>query len=121
MATQAVGYFTLTAILYQDETIPNALAILVTNVTEQGHYLQELTQNRNELRLLRQQLMQRNAQLDLLLHHYLPHTVAEALLKGDLRPDLGGDLREVSIYWTSAKTGDTVDKLSRHLGTLLLL
>ncbi|MBN1874115.1 MAG: PAS domain-containing protein [Anaerolineae bacterium] len=95
-------YFTLTAIAWdKDEQL--TLAVLVTDATEQGTYLQELMQNRNELRLLRDRLSRLNAQLEFMLNHYLPPEVAEALVKGELRPELGGELRYITILFADVR------------------
>lgn len=80
-----------------------AFLVLVADVTEQGRYIQELMQGRNELRLLRQEMARLNAQLDFLLRHYVSPDVAEALIKGRLRPELGGELRDVSILFADAR------------------
>jgi len=84
-----IRYFTLTAMPcppYLNATF----IVLIADVTEQGQYIQELMQSHNELRLLRRQLSKLNEQLDFLLRHYLPPDVAEALVNGTLRPELGG-------------------------------
>lgn len=102
--TTATGirYLTLTAIAGNMED-GVAWIVLLTDTTEQGMYLQELVQSRNELRLLRRELDRRNAQLDYLLRHYLPPEVAEALLNGELRPEVGGEVREVSILFADVR------------------
>ncbi|HOU15951.1 MAG TPA: adenylate/guanylate cyclase domain-containing protein [Anaerolineae bacterium] len=97
-----IRYFTLTAMPcppYLNATF----IVLIADVTEQGQYIQELMQSHNELRLLRRQLSKLNEQLDFLLRHYLPPDVAEALVNGTLRPELGGELREVSILFADAR------------------
>ena len=95
-------YFTLTA-MPCDQYLNAAFAVMIADVTEQGQYIQELMQSHNELRLLRRQLSKLNEQLDFLLRHYLPPDVAEALVNGTLRPELGGELREVSILFADAR------------------
>lgn len=80
-----------------------ALNVLVTDVTEQGLYIQELMQHRNELHLTKRKLADLSYQLDYLLRHYLPTEVADALLKGELQPQLGGELREVSILFADVR------------------
>jgi adenylate cyclase len=80
-----------------------AFLVLVADVTEQGRYMQELMQGRNDLRLLRHEMARLNEQLDFLLRHYVSPDVAEALVKGTLRPELGGELREVSILFADAR------------------
>lgn len=100
--TGEIRYLQIT--LAPGETLePGTVVVILSNVTEQGELLQELTQNRNELRLLRAQLTQSNNLLDYLLRHYIPGEIADALLKGELRPDLGGELREVSILFADAR------------------
>lgn len=80
-----------------------AFLVLMADVTEQGRYIQELLQSRNDLRLLRHEAARLNEQLDFLLRHYISPDVAEALVKGTLRPELGGELREVSILFADAR------------------
>jgi len=80
-----------------------AFLVLMADVTEQGRYIQELMQSRNDLRLLRHKMVRLNEQLDFLLRHYISPDVAEALVKGTLRPELGGELREVSILFVDAR------------------
>ncbi|MBN2394606.1 MAG: PAS domain-containing protein [Anaerolineae bacterium] len=106
-ANGEVYYFTLMVIPYTQDA-QAGLTILVTDVTQQGRYLQELTQSRNELRLLRGELFQLNEQLDFLLRHYLPSEVAEALVKGTLRPELGGELQEVSVLFADVRDFTTL-------------
>jgi len=77
--------------------------LLMVDTTEQGRYMQELAQSRNELRLLRLEMARLNEQLDFLLRHYIPPDVAEALVQGTLRPELGGELYEVSILFADAR------------------
>ena len=85
-----------------------ALMVLVTDVTEQGQLLQALTQSRNELRLARHKMIQLTYQLDYLLRHYVPAGVADALLVGNLQPNLGGELRPVTILFADVRGFTTV-------------
>jgi class 3 adenylate cyclase len=77
--------------------------VLVTDSTEAGEQIQELTQSRNELRLTRRRLAELSYRLDYLLRHYLSAEVADALLQGDLQPKLGGELREISILFADVR------------------
>lgn len=81
-----------------------ALMVLLSDVTEQGTYLQQLMQSRNELHLTRRKLAKLNDHLDYLLHHYVPPEVVFALLQGQMRPELGGEVREVSILFADARS-----------------
>jgi adenylate cyclase len=85
-----------------------ALVVLVTDVTEQGQFLQALTQSRNELRLARHKMTHLTYQLDYLLRHYVPAGVADALLAGNLQPNLGGDLRPVTVLFADVRGFTTV-------------
>lgn len=102
-------YFTLTAMACPPGVAAD-FVIVVADMTEQGNYLQELTQNRNELRLLRRRLSRLNEQLDFLLKHYLAPDVAEALIKGELQPELGGVVREASILFADARNFTTISE-----------
>ncbi|HQK14784.1 MAG TPA: adenylate/guanylate cyclase domain-containing protein [Anaerolineae bacterium] len=102
MPSDEVRYFTLT-VMPCDRYLNAALMVLIADVTEQGRYIQDLMQSHNELRLLWNQLSSLNEQQDFLLKHYLPPDVAEALVKGTLRPELGGKLREVTILFADAR------------------
>ncbi len=95
-------YLTVTAVFEQSD--PDiALIILVTDVTEHGKYLQELMQSRNDLKITRRRLATLSYQLDYLLRHYLSPEIADALLKGDLNLELGGELHEVSILFADVR------------------
>lgn len=62
-----------------------------------------LSQQRNELCLLRGNLTESNAQLDFLLRHYIPTEVADALLEQRLSPQQGGELRDVSVLFADLR------------------
>ncbi len=97
-----VRYFMLTAISC-DQYLDATAMVLLTDVTEPGKYIQELIQRHNELRVLKEQLSGLNQKLDFLLRHYLPPDVAEALVAGKVRPELGGELREVTVLFADAR------------------
>ncbi len=82
---------------------PGWLLLLITDRTTEGRYLQELMQNRNELSLTRAQLAQSNAMLDFLLKRYLDPRLAEAFIKGELKLELGGEQREVTVLFADAR------------------
>ncbi len=95
-------YYGLVVIPYPSEA-ETPVAVLVTDMTDQGRYLQQLMQGRNELRLIRHKMAMLNYQLDYLIQHYLPSEVVNALLQGQLRPELGGELREISILFADVR------------------
>ncbi len=65
-------YITMTALPYQGSRGEAKLLVLATDTSEQGHNEQKLTQQRNDLRLLRRNLAEANEQLDYLLRRYVP-------------------------------------------------
>lgn len=100
-ADGATRYFSLVVMVAPER--PEHTLLLATDTSEYGALLQAATQSRNELQLARQALARVNGQLDYVLQHYLPPEVAEALLSGALRPQLGGALREVSILFADVR------------------
>ncbi len=94
-------YFTFTAAPCL--SAPELMIILVKDVTEQGSYLQQLMQSHNETRLLRRKVNKLNAQLNYFLRHYVDSQIVEGLLEGNIRPDLGGDLRDMTVLFADAR------------------
>ncbi|MBN1582345.1 MAG: adenylate/guanylate cyclase domain-containing protein [Anaerolineae bacterium] len=97
------NYLTLTVLPYQDGRPNEGLLIVLIDTTQQGQAAQLLTQQRNELALLRRDLATANSQLDFLLRHYVPSQVADALLERRVLPQLGGELREVSVLFADLR------------------
>jgi adenylate cyclase len=96
-------YITVTALPYQGHREDARLLVLATDTSEQGHSEQKLTQQRNELRLLRRNLAEANEQLDYLLRRYVPAEVADALKERRLLPQLGGQIREISVLFADVR------------------
>ncbi len=84
-------------------TAERHILLVAQDSTAQGRTLQALTQNRNELRLLRQQLDTLNQKLFYLLNVYLPPTVADQLVRGELAAELGGQQRQVAILFADIR------------------
>lgn len=104
-----VRYLTLTVINLQPNSA-TTLAVFVTDVTEQGQYVQQLMQSRNELQLVRRKLAKLNDQLDYLLHHYLSPEVAAALLEGKMQPEVGSELCQISILFAGVRNFTSLAK-----------
>ena len=92
-------YLTLTVRRIENGHGGQRLLAVLADTTPQGRYMQLLTQQRNDLTLLQQELAQANALLDHLLRHYVPTEVANALLSGRVLPHTGGELRTVSVLF----------------------
>ncbi|MEA3308871.1 MAG: adenylate/guanylate cyclase domain-containing protein [Chloroflexota bacterium] len=100
---QGICYLTMTLLPYTPDKSPRHLLLLVTDTTKVGQLAQQLTQQRNELRLLQQQLMATNKQLDFLFSHYVSREVVTAALEQRLPPQLGGESREVSVLFADLR------------------
>ncbi len=122
----ALGYLRFTIIPYPQQA--GRLLLLITDRTQEGRYLQELMQNRNELSLVRSQLAQTNAMLDFLLKRYLDPKLADAFLHGELKLELGGVQRDVSVLFADARNytsfsekkspSEVVEALNNYLNLL---
>jgi class 3 adenylate cyclase len=99
-------YLTLTVVPCAAEM----LAILVTDTTKQGKYVQELMQNRNELHLARRQLIELRDRMDTLLRSYLSPEITDALLKGDVQPELGGRQHVLSVLFADVRGFTTLSE-----------
>ncbi|GAB4426620.1 MAG: hypothetical protein Kow0031_06440 [Anaerolineae bacterium] len=118
------NYYNFTVIA-DEPAEPASLVLLVTNVTEQGRYVQALTQSRNELTLARQRLANLSFKLDYVIRHYLAPEVTDALMKGDMNLELGGHLRDISVLFADARNftrlsqqlspGEVVQVLNSHM------
>lgn len=91
-------YMTLTAV-----SINDGLLLLVTDVTTEGILEQKITQQRNELSLLSAQLGKTRAQLDALLHRFLPTAVARRLTANPQNVQLGGERRLVTVLFADLR------------------
>lgn len=119
-----IRYFTLIVLGLQLERVPYYLAILA-NVTDEGHYLQELMQRRNELQMAHRRMTDLSYKLDYLLRHYLAPEVADAFLKDEMDLQLGGQLQDVSVMFADIRDFTTLseqlppDQVVQQLNTYL--
>ncbi len=128
------AYITLTIVPYDGR-----LLLIVSDVSDEGNLEQRVTQQRNELNLLSTQLDAARAQLDDLLHRFLPGAVASQMVANPKAVKLGGERKEVTVLfadlrgftsWTEGVDPETalhmlngklsiaVDALIAHGGTL---
>ena len=91
-------YMTLTAV-----SINDGLLLLATDVTTESILEQKITQQRNELVLLSAQLDETRAQLNTLLHRFLPTAVARRLAANPQNVKLGGERRLVTILFADLR------------------
>lgn len=113
-------YLDLNLVLYPCESPPLLLVILSDN-TRFTQTQQILTQQRNELSLLKHKLDETNQQLNFLLQHYVPREVSKALLEQRIMPSLGGTEREVSLLFADLRNYTSISEQLKPTETIELL
>lgn len=113
-------YLNLNLVLYSYESKPFLLTILSDN-TCFTQTQQILTQQRNELSLLKGKLDDTNQQLNFLLQHYVPREVSKALLEQRIMPSLGGTVREVTLLFADLRNYTSISEQITPTETIELL
>jgi adenylate cyclase len=98
-----VFYLNLYILAYQPPEGEKLLLIMLRDTTEWTKIQQTLTQQRNDLHLLQHDLAQTNQQLEFILQHYVPREVSKGLLEKRITPELGGELREVTVLFADLR------------------
>ncbi|HEY66776.1 MAG TPA: adenylate/guanylate cyclase domain-containing protein [Thermoflexia bacterium] len=96
-------YLTITILPYLGDHTEATLLVVAADTSEAGRHAQKIMQQRNELRLLQRSLAEANERLDYLLRHYVPPEVADALMERRLLPQLGGELRQISVLFADVR------------------
>ena len=91
-------YFSVRISPYQ-----NGLLLLIVDVTEEALLEQRVIQQRNELDLLSAQLIESRAQLDNLLHRFIPAPIADQIILSPLQVKLGGEKRQASALFADMR------------------
>jgi class 3 adenylate cyclase len=120
---QAGTYFSLRIFPYLQ-----GLLVLVVDVTEEAILEQRVTQQRNELDLLSGQLVRSRAQLDDLLHRFVPTRIADKIVSRPQQVQLGGEKRFISVLFADMRSftqlaeilspENLLDLLNQHFGIL---
>ena len=79
------------------------LLIILTDVSKWAHTQQTLTQQRNELSLLKHSLNETNQRLEFILQYYVPREVGKALMENRIVPELGGEEREITAFFADLR------------------
>lgn len=119
--------------------LPNGWLVAVSDITPFAELEQRVTQQRNEVTLLSQELAAARAQLDAVLHRFLPGQVADHVLAHPHHAQLGGLRRNISVlfadlrgfthwtegqdpehvlHWLNKRLGVAVEGILRESGTL---
>ncbi|EDN66505.1 adenylyl cyclase class-3/4/guanylyl cyclase [Beggiatoa sp. PS] len=109
-------YLNLTLLRYisssNNNTHPQLLVIL-TDTSEWAHTQQTLTQQRNELSLLKHSLNETNQRLEFIIQYYVPREVGKALMENRIVPELGGEEREITAFFADLRNyTSTSEKLT---------
>lgn len=101
---EEIYYITVKLLRYLDETTQTPLLLVLLADTSQWTRIQHtLTQQRNELSLLKQTVVDTNQRLEFILQRYVPQEVSHALLEKRILPELGGELRQISILFADLR------------------
>jgi adenylate cyclase len=94
-----VHYVDLILLPYQK----HYLLLLLVDKTEWSRTQQILTQQRNELNLLKNQLDAVNKRMEFIIQHYVPREVGKALMENKINTDLGGEVREITALFADLR------------------
>jgi len=100
--TGQTHYLTVKIIPYFEKT-QSYLLIILQDTTAYTEVEQALTQQRNELSLLKQSLADTNQRLEFILQRYVPREVGDALLEKRILPELGGEVKEVTLLFADLR------------------
>ncbi|EIJ41123.1 family 3 adenylate cyclase [Beggiatoa alba B18LD] len=116
-ATQEVTYLNLTIFPYDVQT----LVITLLDITAWSQVQQTLTQQRNELHLLKQSLDDTNNRLQYILKRYVPAEVGKALMEKRIMPELGGTVRCISVLFADLRNYTTISERLTPTETIEIL
>ncbi len=113
MQNEAICYFNLSLLRYlpkiSHESQPQLLIILA-DTTAAAHSQQILTQQRNDLSLLKQSLADTNQRLEYILQYYVPREVGKALMEKRILPKLGGEEREITVLFADLRNYTSISE-----------
>lgn len=100
---------------------PVQLLVIVADISTEAQIQQTLTQQRNELGLLKQRLDETNKRLEYILQHYVPREVAKALLENRIIPSLGGNACEVTALFADLRNYTSISERLTPAETIEIL
>ncbi|WP_140048536.1 adenylate/guanylate cyclase domain-containing protein [Thioflexithrix psekupsensis] len=113
-------YLNVTLVCHQEEE-HRFLLIIISDNTPYTKTQQILTQQRNELSLLKHRLDESHQQLEFILQHYVPHQVSRALIEQRINPTLGGEVREVTLLFADLRNYTRISEQLTPTETIELL
>ncbi|MEY3219948.1 MAG: hypothetical protein RIT27_1305 [Pseudomonadota bacterium] len=105
-----ICYLNVYILPYYPPTGEKFLLIIMRDTSDWTNIQQTLTQQRNELHLLQHDLAQTNQQLEFILQHYVPREVSKGLLEKRITPELGGELREVTVLFADLRNFTSISE-----------
>lgn len=117
LSNNETNYLNVTLLPYfpttpSKEPHPLLLAILA-DTSAWTRIQQTLTQQHNDLRLLKQKLDDTNQRLEFILQRYVPREVGDDLMANRIIPQLGGEVREVTVLFADLRNyTSTSEKLT---------
>lgn len=107
---EEIGYINLTVLRYSPEDTRALLLVILSDMSEWTRTQQILTQQRNNLRLLQQQLDETNQRLEFILQRYVPREVGNALLENRIVAELGGEVREITVLFADLRNYTSISE-----------
>ncbi len=100
-----IRYVNISIVPHQNQCGEQKTGLLITlsDTTDWLENEQTLTQQRNEMTLLKHSLDDTNQRLNFIMQRYVPKEVSKALMENRLLPDLGGEVREISALFVDLR------------------
>lgn len=105
LADGRIRYVSINVVQHQTMRMGQHVSLLITlsDTTDWLQNEQTLTQQRNEMTLLKHSLDDTNQRLEFIMQRYVPPKVSQALMENRLLPDLGGEVREISALFVDLR------------------
>ncbi|HIE01502.1 MAG TPA: adenylate/guanylate cyclase domain-containing protein [Thiotrichaceae bacterium] len=106
-------YLNLTLLRYAPTASFDAnpqLLVILADTSAWAQTQQILTQQRNELSLLKHTLNETNQRLEFILQYYVPREVGKALMEKRIVPKLGGEEREVTALFADLRNYTSISE-----------
>jgi adenylate cyclase len=124
LPNEQLQYLDLTILRYiptMSSEIHPQLLVILADTTTCAITQQALTQQRNELSLLKQSLIDSNQRLEYILQYYVPREVGKALMENRILPQLGGDEREITVLFADLRNYTSISEKLTPNQTLSML
>lgn len=124
LPNEQLQYLDLTILRYiptMSSEIHPQLLVILADTTTCAITQQALTQQRNELSLLKQSLIDSNQRLEYILQYYVPREVGKALMENRIMPKLGGDEREITVLFADLRNYTSISEKLTPNQTLSML